>query len=167
MTLILTAPERLSFLCLDIDARIKYAFWTMQHNLDLAKRPAFLIKIDEASFPQVANSIVEPDETYVIDYIGQQFDQGEANTYELMTREIAYKTFHYFFGRTQLQFTNTLARQPAQLTALNGVKWARMTRRSPVNIMTGNGITEPFWGFSYSITLTEGIRVNEQLVAKL
>src|SRR5689334_5449858 len=107
MTLILTVPDRLAIMCEDVDNRIVKAFKYVPNDIDQAMRPAFLVKVDEATFPQVANSVVEPEETYVMDYIGQKYQAGEDDVWEKLTREIADKFFTYFFGRTQLQFTNT------------------------------------------------------------
>ncbi len=165
MTLILTAPERIAIMLEDIPL-MKNAFWKHQKAIDTAVRPCCLVRIDEASFPANGATDVETEESFVIDYIGFPFDQGEENMYELQARQHAFDVYLYFFERTQLQFTNDRGRQPAKLRPLDRVKWARLTRRSPVALMTGNGIEVPFWGFTYGISVISGRNVPEKLVAR-
>lgn len=165
MTLVLTAPERIAVMLEDIED-MKHAFWTHQKAIDTAVRPCCLVRIDEGSFPANGNTDIEAEETYVIDYIGYPFDQGEAHNWELQARQHAYDIYLYFFQRPSLQFSNNLGNQPATLIGLNGVKWSRFSRRSPIALMTGNGIEQPFWGFTYSLGVFSGRNVREILVPR-
>lgn len=169
MTVILTAPERISLMCEDV-AGIKHGYWKTQKSIDPAERPCCLIRIDEGTFsgePKAATD-VEAEETYIIDYIGMQFDQGKEHRFEMEARQHAFDLYMYFFQRPSLQFTNSLAKPDlSPLIGLAFVKWARISRRSPIALMTGNGIETPFWGFTYAVGVFSGRTVKEILVPRI
>lgn len=167
MSIVLTAPERLSIMLIDASTQVKDAFEYTQKDLDTAIRPCWVIKIDEATFPGIAENTVDFEETYVMDYVGPKFDQGEGHVYEIQARTIWMNTFTYFFSHKQLQFSNNRGLEPTQLTQLSGVKFARISRRSPITIMTGDGIAEPFWGFTMSLVVTGSVKIDEVLVPRI
>lgn len=166
MSVILTAPPRIAMMVEDIPL-MKKGFWQEQKAISTEQRPCCLVRIDEGQYPKSGSSDVPGEEVFVIDYIGLPFDQGESHKYEMQARQHAYDIFLYFMQCPGLQMLNRRNRQSGQLGYLDQVQWSRISRRSPVNLMVGNGIEIPFWGFSYGLTVFSVETIREVLVPKV
>lgn len=170
MSVFLAAPQRLALMMRDSNPNIVEAYYLYVDNLDYIKRPSYIIAAGSASYSindstTVSQASVEED--YEIYYVGEPFKSTEedfGNVFELQTRQAAFDAIVYLLRHPNLQFSDTRGLYGKPLPNLRGVFWARPQSRSPVAIMTREGIEEPFWGFSISLSLKTMLSVDEDEV---
>lgn len=153
MTVIMTAPARLALMMYDCHPSIRGTYYTHQDSIDQIVRPAFLITVEDASFPQFSSEQEQVEENYQIAYIGETFGAGQANEYELRAREVSEAACLYLLQRPNLQFGNLRAR--TDITTQRGLAGvlSHTFSRSAITLFERDGVDVAFWGFTIDITL--------------
>ena len=155
MSLVMTAPERLSLMAYDASVLIRFTNHWFTEQVDDDMRPAVLVEVGEGDFPPTASNVEAPVETYELSVIGQTLAGADGNQqHEAELRQVTADLVHYFVKRSQLQFSNQRSRTGyTELGPLVGVQRARI-RRGLINAMT-KGEMQPFWGCQLTVTVTE------------
>lgn len=167
MTTILTAPARAALMLMDADNRIHKATDIFPNDVDSFLRPFWYVGVDDGEYPPTAAGVETPLERYRMELISVQFGAGIDNEfYEKETREIVANTLTYFAARHQLEYSNLNAYEAEPLAALSGVKWARVTSRTPVGVATRAGVEGEFWGASLVLSVQSEFVYEQVIVAR-
>lgn len=161
MSLILTVPERLAQMCYDASEETKSTHFTNVDQLDSIERPAWIIEIGAAEYPDFAVGDEEPKETYTAVLVGKDIGLGATNEYEQQAWRIVDATVKYFLARRQLQMSNQRGAFPAKRGSLDGVKTIRLSRTAITQ--SSRGAEENFWGCQITFEITEGYAYDEVL----
>lgn len=152
---ILTAPERLAKMLIDADSRIVAAYAWTQKSVDMIERPAWLIFVGDASFPQDTSEQEQVQQNYQLEYVGENFDTGYAEEYEKLARQAAYNTVQYLLGHNQMQMSNQRGVFPEPLEPLDYIISVKLNTRSAITLMSRDAVDQAYWGFTIDITVTE------------
>ena len=163
MSVLLTAPQRLSILAKDSDDRIKYATDKFVKTLDSTiQLPAVLIDIGDADYPPQAASVEYPEEIYTMLLVSGKYGQGAQDKLETTNRELALNIQLYFLKRTQLQFPNRRGLEQDSLPPLANVRHARTNRSRGPTVLDKEGFG-PFWGCEFKVAIAAITQVLEEL----
>jgi hypothetical protein len=145
-------PDRLAIMAKDAHEDIVFSSGYLQDALDSIKRVAVLVEDEDSDFPPVAQAIQQPALSYSMLIVGKNFGQGGRNNQEQKRiREVTGAVINYMWKRPQLQFSNTRGLEPAPLTSLRYVTFARI-RATGVRPMQ-RGTEFAFWGAVITVTV--------------
>lgn len=157
---ILTTPERLAMMLIDSHTAIVAAYHFTQEALDQVERPAFLVFVEDASYPGTSVNQELVEQSYSIAYIGQVFNAGGYinidSEYELLARQVAESTVKYLLEHPQCQMSNVRSVFDNPLPALDSIIQLKVDGRSGITLFSRDGVEgDAFWGFTIDLTITE------------
>lgn len=170
MTLIYSAPERLAMMLTDSNDNIVVSYHTHQDDIDFPERPAYIIRWGDADYSvddETSVNQASVNESCEINLVGEPYkgtEQDYGNYFELQTRQIAFDAVVYLLRHPNMQFSNRRGLRDRALPDLPGVMWMRITNLSRVQLMTREGLENPFWGFTMSLDIRSMLPVDEDEV---